>query len=154
MVDRRKYLVDWGIRTFVAPENTLSHRKMSVLLSSFRPCTILVSGMSGRDHRNEETVRLLIALVRRQARPLSILVKTISKLSIKAHFAKNGQLSKHEIAGVVVSAFPELGWHMPRKRKAWQSESSAQLIFDAVALIIVHLARTETSVVWSAPGDE
>jgi hypothetical protein len=42
--------------------------------------------------------------------------------------------SKYDRARVLASVFPELDWKLPPKRKPWQSEPRAMMIFDAAAI--------------------
>lgn len=143
VVERRKNLLDWGVRTFPNPESPDSHRKLAAIFTSLHPTVIILSGLSEIDHRDVGRVGAIIRLFREQADAFSISTQTFPKSSIRSHFVNAGHLSKHEIARVIVDTFPELAWQLPRKRKAWQSESSSQLIFDAITLLIFYFARNQ-----------
>lgn len=159
IVEGDKSLLDWGVRTFVKPEDSSSHRKLAVLLASFRPEMILLSDISKRDRRKVHEARALIRLVAIEAKSLSISIELVSKDSIRSFFNDAGHLTKHEMARVIVTIFPELAWNLPRQRKAWQSESPSQIVFDALALLIFYVAKNQggnpdEEALWSAPGDE
>ena len=55
-------------------------------------------------------------------------------IEMLTQFAQGGRWNTHEVAQAIAKRFPELAWHLPRKRKPWQSEPKKQLIFDAAAL--------------------
>ena len=158
IVEGEKSLLDWGVRTFVKPGDSSSHRKLAVLLASFHPSMILLSDITKGDHR-KDTAGDLIRLFEIQAKALSISIELVSKDSIKSFFNDAGHLTKHEMARVIVRSFPELAWHLPRQRKVWQSESPSQIVFDALALLICYVRTNEIGspdedTLWSAPGDE
>jgi hypothetical protein len=159
IVEGDNNLLDWGVRTFLNPEDSSSHRRLAVLFALFRPSMILLSDISKRDRRREHAARALIHLVAIEAESLSISIELVSKDSIRSFFNGAGHLTKHEMARVIVTIFPELAWHLPRQRKAWQSESPSQIVFDALALLIFYVAKNQgrnpdEQALWSAPGDE
>lgn len=52
-------------------------------------------------------------------------------------FADGGEGTKHALAEKMAKRFPEeLGFRLPPKRRAWESEDSRMDIFDAVALAL------------------
>jgi hypothetical protein len=51
--------------------------------------------------------------------------------------------SKHDVAVSLAERFPELRPRLPRKRKAWTSEDPRMRIFDALALLMAHLATED-----------
>ncbi len=141
VVEREQSLIDWGVRTFRNPDSVASRRKMAALLNSLQPTAIILSSLAKNDHRNAGTVDLLIQLISEHASALSISIESINKASIKSHFVSVGHVSKYEIARVIAEIFPELSWHLPRKRKPWQSEAPSQIIFDAAALVLLYSAK-------------
>jgi hypothetical protein len=66
----------------------------------------------------------------------------VSKASVKVYFAQSGRRNKYDIALAVAKCFPELAWQLPKRRKSWQSEAAAQVVFDAVAIAVVYFAAS------------
>jgi hypothetical protein len=62
----------------------------------------------------------------------------ILRQNVKQAFFPDGDGTKHGIAEIVAKRFPEeLGFRLPPKRRAWESEDSRMAIFDAVALVLM-----------------
>ena len=131
-----KILFDWGVRFFVKEQESDLDHKLVKLLEKVRPTVILLSSVRARDKRNGHSVRAHIRLIKKRAGLLSIPTKSLSKVYLRTHFARSGRWNKHEVAEAIAKRFPELAWHLPRKRKPWQSEPKRQLVFDAAALAL------------------
>ena len=155
-------LLDWGIRWFAkdnAPD--LSH-KLTNLLQMSRPTLILISGIRTKDHRNGHLLKFPVDEIKRQAVLRSIPVKSLSKTYLRVHFKHHGHWNKHEVAQAIARRFPELAWHLPKRRRAWDSEAPNQVVFDAVALGLRYFAAPKLrrwnagreGTLWSAPDDE
>ena len=133
-----KALLDWGVRSYARDGDLALDRKLASIVGLFHPTVILLSQIGKGDHRNAELVGALSQIVRKQAQSVSIPAESVSKVSVKIHFAQGGYRNKHDISLAVVNRFPELAWRLPKKRKPWQSEPASQIVFDAVALALLH----------------
>lgn len=127
-------LVEWGLAA--SREERACIKRLEGLIALFRPEVIVTDDPEGvrRGTRSVEFLDAVqtIALLR------SLWTVRIPKLSIGDVFpdAKN----KHDVALSLVERFPELRPRLPPKRKAWASEDARMRIFDALALLVVHLA--------------
>jgi hypothetical protein len=151
-------LLDWGVRSFVKGGGQDLNRKLIRLLEMFHPTIILLSGIRPRGQHNVHLVGAPMRAIEEQAASLSIPTKSFSKIHLRTHF---GHRNKHEVAKAIATRFPELAWHLPRKRKPWQTEPASQVVFDAAALGLQYFATWRRSgggskreALWSAPGDE
>jgi Holliday junction resolvasome RuvABC endonuclease subunit len=60
---------------------------------------------------------------------------------VRSNFAHMGAQTRHEIAEAVTRLFPHLKRHLPRKRRAWESEPWRLSLFCAAALALTHFQR-------------
>jgi hypothetical protein len=69
----------------------------------------------------------------------------VPQSDIDVAFTPLGFRTREEIAEALTRIFPELIWHLPPKRKIWQSEHPRMTVFDAIALGLTY---------WQAYGIE
>jgi hypothetical protein len=69
----------------------------------------------------------------------------VTAKQVRHAFAKYGATHKHDIALCVTDQFQELSWKLPRRRKTYQSELTAMLVFDAAANGMTYFRRQSHS---------
>jgi len=153
VLDRERSVLDWGVRWFRALEEL--DRTLRRISGRFEPTQIVFSFVK-RTHSRHRHTEKQVHLIHRHARNLGIPAVGISKHVLRIHFAKIGRFNKFDISQLIVDQFPSLAWQMPQKRKAWQSESNRQVIFDAASLALHHitLSAIRRRILSSAPNDE
>ena len=62
-----------------------------------------------------------------------VITEVVSREAIQNTFRGVHANTKDEIAELLTQIFPELLTRLPPKRKAWQTEPQAMVVFDAVA---------------------
>jgi len=141
-------LLDWGVRTFEKGKRTFApsvRDRVRVLFGFYTPFEIVLRAHTYhlKSHRNAYIA--ILKTIKSEARKHSIKVSILSGRQIRAAFAKQGEILKHEIALTVVRHFPELSWKLPQRRKFYQSERAAMLVFDAAATGIAYFRRQARS---------
>jgi hypothetical protein len=127
-------LVEWGLAT--GRDNAAWIKRLEGLIGSYAP-EVIVTENPEESHRGKRAIELLdavqtIALLR------SLWTVRVPKRKVWESFPDAA--NKHDIAVSLVERFPELRPRLPRKRKAWNSEDARMRIFDALALLLSHLA--------------
>jgi hypothetical protein len=89
---------------------------------------------------NTTSVPILKA-IRLAAKEHGIPMYVLRRAEIATAFRVFRARTKDEIACAVVGIFPELLIRLPSKRKKWQSEARAMIIFDAIATGIAYWQR-------------
>jgi hypothetical protein len=69
----------------------------------------------------------------RETTDRSILVHFVSREATQNAFRGGRANTKDEMAEALTQIFPELLTRLPPKRKTWQTEPQAMVVFDAVA---------------------
>ena len=75
----------------------------------------------------------------------SIPVQFVTREAIQDAFHGTGANTKEEIAEALTQIFPELLTRLPPKRKTWETEPQAMVVFDAVATGFVHWQQSGTA---------
>ncbi len=131
-------LLDIGITRFDSPHAGL--RRVTALIARFNPITVVLRKIAKRSTRNHLLTRAVVRLISRQVRHSSIEVAVVSNRQVRASLGGDRTLTRHQIASLLTSTFPELEWKLPPPRKTWQPESWNMLLFDAVAIGVTYLA--------------
>lgn len=129
-------LIDWGTRDVRKDKRTATLRAVRELIEFYKPQAIVIEDCTGTTCRRSKRIRLLLEDIRELAREMKALTQPVSQGKVRRVFTL--AKTKHEIASVLVSRYPELTTLLPRKRKAWQSEDMRMRVFGALAL--AHLA--------------
>ena len=129
-------LPDWGVAT---GDETASAKRLENLITRYSP-SVLVTEDPSAARRGKRALELLetvqtIALLR------NIWTVRVPKWKVRELFPDAH--SKQDIAVSLAERFPELRPRLPRKRKPWTSEDPRMRIFDALALLMVHLATED-----------
>ncbi len=131
-------LLDIGITRFDSPHAGL--RRVNVLVERFNPTIVVLRKIAKRSKRNHPLTRAVIRLISGLAHRSSIHVAAVSNRQVRISLGAGRTLTRHQIASLLTSEFPELEWKLPLPRKTWQPESWNMLLFDAVALGVAYLA--------------
>jgi len=137
-------LLDWGVRSFEKSSKALRSNisdRLSVLLAFYEPAAIVIRSRSYHLPSHKCTQGKIIAIIKSELRTRSKRLKIVTTKQVRNAFAKNGEISKHDIAVRVTNQFQELAWKLPRRRKVYQSEPTAMLVFDAVANGMTYFRR-------------
>jgi hypothetical protein len=135
-----KRLLDSGVRTFTSPAAIL--QCIRPLISAFDPSVIVVRRPGHKNLRHRSGVNSNLRIIRTEAALQSVPMESANSHEVKHVFHESGK-TKEDIAAAVVQAFPELRWKLPPKRKPWTSESHNMVIFDAMAVGLAYLARSD-----------
>lgn len=140
--EKNRTLIDWGARSFARTHRFAVPFVLAKLLQSLNPGLVLLSPANKQNQQSAGSIRDFVRIARRVATSLSIQTKLVNKDFVRAHYLGTGRIDKYDIARRVVGYFPELAWHIPKKRKPWQGEPATQVVFDA-ATVAVFLLETQ-----------
>jgi Holliday junction resolvasome RuvABC endonuclease subunit len=136
VVEGRFQLIDWGRKTTKDNKNTRYIRLVSDLIERYEPDVLVVEDYRAKGARRCERVQLLIRTLSKLARRKGIRCHLCSRLKVIKVFSLAGARTKHEIATVIATMFPELAPQIPPPRKPWMNENHRMSIFDAVAFAL------------------
>jgi hypothetical protein len=142
-------LLDWGVRSFEkgngeALASSVSDR-LRVLFAFYEPSAIVIRSRNYHTRYHKRTHAKIIETIKSESRRHSKGLTIVTAKQVRNAFAKNGEIYKHDIALCVTDQFQELAWKLPRRRKAYQSELTAMLVFDAAANGIAYFWRQSRS---------
>jgi len=131
-------LLDWGASEIPAD----SADRTSIMMASKRVLPLLKLGhpevvvvkRPRRGSRGSGTATgPFVKAILRAASERQIRVCPMSRREILQGFRIFNGSTKDEIAHILAEVFPELRTRLPPKKKTWQSERHAMIVFDAVA---------------------
>ncbi len=129
-------------------------RAAKQLIARFRPDVVVIEDAHEHSSRRFPRIRALYRAIARHGAHEGIAVVSYSRKAIQEAFAVAGGSSKHDINCVIVALIPALLPRQPHKRRAWEAESSAQGLFDAVALGLTFFADTgRLDIAPASPGE-
>lgn len=136
-------LLDWGVAGCMDATGlrraTVPQRLVSVL-NFYQPKCVAVRMVNARARGTGSPQSVELA-VRRECVKRSISVCPVDATTVKKFFAAHSCTTRLQIAQVIGEWYLELVWHVPPKRKPWQSDSHAMPIFEAVAVGITFFQR-------------
>jgi hypothetical protein len=142
-------LLDWGASAFSPQLNKRAARlvvrlRVHTLVRRAHPSTVVVKrprrARTGSVRIPGPVLRTLLSEAAKQRIPM----RSVTREEIRSAFSDLGARTKDEIASILVQVFPELLARLPPKRKVWQSERNAMIVFDAVATGFAYLRRDRT----------
>jgi hypothetical protein len=137
-------LLDWGVRTFreqnKGVRSAVSDRIIT-LLAFHSPSAVVVRTRKYHSTVNNNKFLAIVAAIRTEAKKGSTKFYILTTHQVRDRFALRGQVNKHDIATSLANQFEELSWKLPRRRKVFQSEVPAMLVFDALATGIAFVER-------------
>jgi hypothetical protein len=138
-----KRLLDWGAKSYPlgAAGAETAAKRVADLLELFCPSVVVIR----KDHRtglqDESGIALILRSIRHEAAMRAVPVRLIAPEGIKASFRIFNAKTKHEIAAMLATVFPELFWKLPPKRKVWQNEHFRMIVFDAISVGFAYWQR-------------
>jgi hypothetical protein len=142
-------LLDWGVRSFGEQNEKLRSAvsdRIATLLAFHKPASVVTRVRRYYSAAQNKRFRAIVSAIRAETKRKSTKFFVLTTRQVRAHFAPNGQVTKHDIATSLVKQFEALSWKLPGQRKAYQSEAPAMLVFDAlangVAFVGSHAPRT------------
>lgn len=146
---------DWGTKEICSrTAHVGGMRAAKQLIERFRPDVIVIEDAYERHSRRFPRIRTLYRAIARHAAHERIDVVSYSRKEIQDTFAVVGGSTKHEINGAIVRMIPALLARQPHKRRAWDAESTAQGLFDAVSLGVTFFANTKRLDIAQAAQEE
>lgn len=151
-----KDLLDWGTRSFESSHKELSSslsERIRVLLAFFDPAAVIVRSRNYHLDSHKRTQARIISIIRSELRrdEKGRILTVVTPMQVRRAFAKNGEIFKHDIALRVTDQFQELTWKLPRRRKTYESEPTAMIVFDAVANGMTYFRRHARSQLTALP---
>ncbi|PKO18723.1 hypothetical protein CVU37_04875 [candidate division BRC1 bacterium HGW-BRC1-1] len=137
LLEGPRFLLDWGVREAARTgKNCICRSKIDILIQHYQPDCLLVEDTTATGCRRCPRVRHLLRSTISSARRKQLRVATLSLAQVKAAFASEQAITRHDRARVIARYLPELLGRMPPKRKPWMSDDSRLSIFDAAALAL------------------
>jgi len=135
-------LVDWGVaRVWAESENEYLAR-IEAIVQRYSPSWLVVE--NAMQSRRGTRARRRIALLLRYAKSQKMIATTVSWEAVRQALGQAVN-TKYEIASTIANRFPELAIHLPKRRRAWESEDPRMNIFDATAIALA---------AWVSPGSD
>ena len=118
-------LLDWGmsIRASRSPELAAAHARK--LIETLNPDVVVTEELSKSSTKGEKT-RLLLAAIA----DVALQIKLLDIRAKRPHEFPN----KYEEAAYLATRFPEIAAWVPKKRRLWEPEPRATVLFEALAL--------------------
>lgn len=137
-------LLDWGVRSFGEQNQEVRPAvsdRIITLLAFHNPWTVVMRAHKYHSAVNNKKFLAITAAIRAETKRNSTKFCVLTTGQVRHHFALRGQVTKHDIATSLANQFEELSWKLPHRRKAFQSEAPAMLVFDALANGIAFVER-------------
>lgn len=148
---------DWGTKEVCGrTAHADGMRVAKQLIERFRPDVIVIEDTSEQHSRRFPRIRVLYRAIARYAAEKQIDVVSHSRKEIQDAFAVVGGSTKHDMNCAIVRMIPAFQARQPHKRRAWDTESTAQGLFDAVSLgltFFVHTKRLDIAQAAQEEGD-
>jgi hypothetical protein len=136
ILEEPERLLDWGVRSFGEQEGSLKSTaldRIETLLHFHSPFAVVMRDRKYHGLAQVSRIRLIASEMSAVAKRNSAKFYVVSPAEVQKFFAPEGQTTKHDIATNLAKQFEELSWKLPHRRKAYQSESPAMIVFDALA---------------------
>ncbi|MEK7630492.1 MAG: hypothetical protein AAB417_00460 [Patescibacteria group bacterium] len=143
VIEGSDHLIDWGLRDIREEKERNTLEKVDDLIRLYRPSVIVVEDIDDPSSRRGPRIEKTLRQVAELATQRRVSLRRVSTAKMRGVFARQGARNKHEIAGVIVARFPELGLYRPPKRRLWMSEDQRQAVFDAAAMVVGCPSPTE-----------
>jgi hypothetical protein len=135
-------LLDWGVRSFTERGEHLESAvadRISTLLAFYEPVTVVARDRQLHDAIQQRRILTILATVKQATKRNSAQFRILRAVQVRKRFARDGRITKHEVARILTERFEELAFRLPSRRKAYQSEAQAMLVFDALATGVAFL---------------
>jgi hypothetical protein len=136
-------LLDWGVRSFgeqIEELKSAASDRISTLLEFYNPVTVVVRDRAHNSSVQSKRVRAIIVAIGSATERSSTDFRVLTTIQVRDRLALDGPITKHDIAKSLAERFEELSFKLPSRRKIYQSEAPAMLVFDALATGVAFLA--------------
>lgn len=143
-----KRLLDWGAANYRPGGDAgavKARRSAAKLVSIFNPSVIVVRTARRQSALGIADVKPILGAIQRVALSQGVPVRVLARNDVRKVFRTQHAKTKHDIACRLTIMFPELLWKLPPKREIYESEASAMMIFDAVALGVTYWYMQDSS---------
>jgi hypothetical protein len=137
-------LLDWGVRSFGEQNQKIRSAvsdRIITLLAFHNPSAVVVRVRKYHSNDNNKKFLAIVATIRAETKQNSTRFFALTTRQVRDYFAMRGKVTKHDIAMSLANQFEELSWKLPHRRKAFQSEAPAMLVFDALANGVAFVER-------------
>lgn len=118
-------------------------QQVTQLMQYYQPTAIVVEDWTAPECRRARWICELLQELRELATHEQIPLQRFSRSEVKATIVPHRKrVTKHQVARVLVSLYPELAHKQPPVRKPWMGEDTRMSLFDALALAVVLAVET------------
>ena len=140
-----KRLLDFGSTPVQPGQLVNAGNSISELLKLSLPTVIVIKKQRWEKMLIHPQANLMIEALTSESGSHRIQIRLLDQEAIRSTYRNLGCETKGEISSALVRMFPELDWHSPPIRRAWEPEHSAQMVFDAIALGLAYW-QNETNI--------
>lgn len=129
-------LLDWGTRSDVSGSRKRprdGRHRVAVLFEGCDPSVVVLNPVLGVQEANCRKIQETVGFIRTEALRRSIPVQPIHASEVRRALRIFNAHNKSEAAAAIAGIFPELFWRLPPRRRQWETEPRAMMIFDAIA---------------------
>lgn len=151
VLENSNKLIDWGVKYQPRRKKPLGdhaipykfrHQKylliVESLVSFYKPDAIMLEDWVAKDCRRALRIKRMLYQISLLAAKRKIASYSYSRTRLQVVFGHYEAKTKHDIAVFLSRLFPELLQVLPKKRKAWMSETVWMNMFTALAFCFVH----------------
>jgi len=133
-------LLDWGARSYStgAVGATSAIEKLHFLLTLYGQLVVVVRRTRRVKDESSQSAARVLRKIGTELKRQSVRLVVVDRRDVQRFFAQFGCHSKHDIALVLASRFPQLKWRLPRARRPWDPEAYAVAVFDAIATAVTY----------------
>ncbi|HEV7642527.1 MAG TPA: hypothetical protein VGO50_01170 [Pyrinomonadaceae bacterium] len=121
-------------------------RIMENLIDFFNPDAIVCENTTAKNSRRGTRVRDLLRQISLLAAKRKLAFHKYSRIQVMWTFAEYDAETKHDMASLLGRLFRDLESKVPRKRKAWTSESVWMNVFMALALCVTFFEKGDNQI--------
>lgn len=130
VLENTERLIEWGSRGLGSDVSAFLDR-LSKLVERYRPDVLVVEDAGGS--RKGERVRECLVWAEQWAVDHDLRVRPVEREAFLRYLQRISVGTKYEVAQSLTALFPELSSLLPKKRRAWESESKRLSLFVAIA---------------------
>jgi hypothetical protein len=135
---------DWGTRQpKTDPGYAASISGIRELIVRYRPDVVVIEDASEGGIRRSSRLPVIHQAVMRLGETFSFDVVKIKRQDVHSCFARQGALTKHEIASLIAKEIEAFAPLLPEPRRAWQSQDKRMHVFDAAARALTYYYRAQ-----------
>jgi len=129
---------DWGVPRIRIDKNSNSLKRIEMLIDRLRPETLVLESFDPHTSVRRERITKLCRATVALAQDRGVEVAVFSRDEVRTTFADIGAQSRQQIAEAVARHLPALRGRLPRKRKAWETDSHNMALFSAMAVALTY----------------